>query len=179
VDRAKQGDGEAFDALARAVGDRCMAIACRILRDADLAEDAVQAALIVSWRELRTLRDPDRFEPWLHRILTNECYAASRRQRRWSADIRLLPSPEREEPGDFLTVNDRDQLERAFRRLTLEQRAILVFHHYVDLPLAEVAERLGIPLGTAKSRLHHATAALRASVEADQRSFGVPEERPA
>jgi len=76
-------------------------------------------------------------------------------------------------------VDDRDQLERAFRRLTLEQRAILVFHHYVDLPLAEVAERLGIPLGTAKSRLHHATAALRASVEADQRSFGIPEERPA
>jgi RNA polymerase sigma-70 factor (ECF subfamily) len=179
VDRAKQGDGEAFDALARAVGDRCMAIACRILRDADLAEDAVQAALIVSWRELRTLRDPDRFEPWLHRILTNECYAASRRQRRWSADIRLLPSPEREDPGDFLTVNDRDQLERAFRRLTLEQRTVLVFHHYVGLQLTEVADRLGIPIGTVKSRLHHATTALRASLEADARTPSVSQERMA
>ena len=88
VDRAKRGDEEAFDALARLVGDRCMAIAYRILRDADLAEDAVQAALIMAWRELRTLRDPDRFEPWLHRILTNECYAEARRRTRWSADIR-------------------------------------------------------------------------------------------
>ncbi len=135
VDQAKRGDEEAFDALARMVGDRCMAIACRILRDADRAEDAVQAALITAWRELRTLRDPDRFEPWLH-------------------------------PEGILTVNDRDQLERAFRRLTLEQRAVLVFHHYLGLPLPEVADRLGIPRGTAKSRLHHATAALRAS---DQR----------
>jgi RNA polymerase sigma-70 factor (ECF subfamily) len=75
VERATRGDGEAFDALARLVGDRCMAIAFRILRDADQAEDAVQTALIIAWRELRTLRDPDRFEPWLHRILTNECYA--------------------------------------------------------------------------------------------------------
>lgn len=93
VDRAKLGDGEAFDALARTVGDRCMAIACRILRDADRAEDAVQAALITAWRELRTLRDPDRFEPWLHRILTNACYAEARRGRRWTAEIRR-PSPE-------------------------------------------------------------------------------------
>ena len=167
VDRAKQGDGEAFDALARAVGDRCMAIACRILRDADLAEDAVQAALIVSWRELRTLRDPDRFEPWLHRILTNECYAASRRQRRWSADIRLLPSPEREEPGDFLTVNDRDQLERAFRSLSLNHRTVVVLHHYLDLPLDRVAEIVGAPVGTVGSRLHYATGQLRSALIAD------------
>ena len=91
VDQAKRGDEEAFDALARMVGDRCMAIAVRILRDSHLAEDAVQSALIVAWRELRTLRDPDRFEPWLHRILTNECYAEARRRTRWSANIRVLP----------------------------------------------------------------------------------------
>ena len=94
VDRAKRGDEEAFDALARKVGDRCMPIACRILRDVDRAEDAVQAALIVAWRELRTLRDPERFEPWLHRILTNECYAEARRRTRWSTDIRVLPTEE-------------------------------------------------------------------------------------
>jgi len=159
------------------VGDRCMAIATRILRDADLAEDAVQSALIIAWRELRSLRDPDRFEAWLHRILTNECYAEARRERRISAQIRVLPMADQAEPVGILTVNDRDQLERAFRRLTLEQRSILVFHHYLDLPLAEVAERLGIPLGTAKSRLHHATAALRASLEADARIPSVSQER--
>ena len=177
VDRAKQGDGEAFDALARLVGDRCMAIACRILRDSDLAEDAVQAALITAWRELRTLRDPDRFEPWLHRILTNECYAEARRRRRWSADIRILPVADQRDSDELLTVHDRDQLERAFRRLTLEQRAVLVFHHYLDLTLADVAERLGIPVGTAKSRLHHATTALRASLEADARTPSISQER--
>ena len=179
VDRARRGDGEAFDALARQVGDRCMAIACRILRDFDLAEDAVQAALITAWRELRGLRDPDRFEPWLHRILTNECYAEARRRRRWSADIRVLPVERAGDAGELLTVNDRDQLERAFRRLTLEQRAVLVFHHYLGLPLTEVADRLGIPVGTAKSRLHHASAALRASLEADARGPTIDQEQRA
>jgi RNA polymerase sigma-70 factor (ECF subfamily) len=169
VDRAKRGDEEAFDALARSVGDRCMAIASWILRDANLAEDAVQAALVRAWRELRKLRDADRFEPWLHRILTNECYAEARRRTRWSANIRVLAVSDSVDSGGILTVNNRDQLERAFRRLTLEQRSVLVFHHYLDLPLPEIALRLGIPLGTAKSRLHHATAALRASLEADDR----------
>jgi RNA polymerase sigma factor (sigma-70 family) len=170
VDRAKRGDEEAFDALARQVGDRCMAIASWILRDADLAEDAVQAALVRAWSELRTLRDPDRFEGWLHRILTNECYAKARRRVRWSARIRLLPVAEPGDSGGILTVNDRDQLERAFRRLTLEQRSVLVFHHVVGLPVAEIADRLEIPLGTAKSRLRLATSALRASLEADDRT---------
>lgn len=179
VDQAKRGDEEAFDALARMVGDRCMAIAYRILRDADLADDAVQAALITAWRELRALRDPDRFEPWLHRILTNECYAEARRRTRWSAEIRILPVDREQDSGGILTVNDRDQLDRAFRRLTLEQRAVLVFHHYLDLTVVEVAERLGIPSGTVKSRLHHATTALRASLEADARTSSVSQERPA
>ena len=176
VDQAKRGDEEAFDALARLVGDRCMAIAVRILRDAHLAEDAVQSALVVAWKELRTLRDPDRFEPWLHRILTNECYAEARRRTRWTANIRLLPV-ESHESSDLMTIDDRDQLERAFRRLTLEQRAVLVFHRYLGLSLPEVADRLGIPLGTAKSRMHHATAALRASLEADDRTPRMSQER--
>jgi len=167
VDRAKRGDEEAFDALARLVGDRCMAIASWILRDTDLAEDAVQATLVRAWRDLRSLRDPERFEPWLHRILTNECYAEARRQRRWSANVRVLAAANTAAREDVLTIHDRDQLDRAFRRLTIEQRTVLVFHHSVGLPLTEVAARLGIPLGTAKSRLHHATAALRASLEAD------------
>jgi RNA polymerase sigma-70 factor (ECF subfamily) len=157
-----------------------MAIACRILRDTDMADDAVQSALIVAWREIRSLRDPERFEAWLHRILARECYAEARRGRRWSADVRVLPMDQPTGPEEILTVNDRDQLERAFRRLTLEQRAVLVFHHYVGLPLPEVAKRLEIPIGTAKSRLHYATAALRASLEADARTgSSMPEERPA
>jgi RNA polymerase sigma-70 factor (ECF subfamily) len=155
-----------------------MAIASRILRDSDRAEDAVQAALIKAWRELRSLRDPERFEPWLHRILTHECYAEARRGRRMRAEIRVLPV-QRKDPSEILTVNDRDQLERAFRRLTLEQRSVLVFHHYLGLTVAEVADLLGIPLGTAKSRLHHATAALRASIEADLRAPPLSQEQSA
>jgi len=169
IERAKLGDRDAFDDLARSAGDRCMAIACRILRDTDLAEDAVQASLITAWRELRSLRDADRWEPWLHRILVNACYAEARRRRRWSSAIRMLPVEVASGRDEILTVHDRDQLERAFRRLTVEQRAVLVLHHYVGLPVPEVADRLGIPLGTAKSRIHHATIALRASLEADAR----------
>jgi RNA polymerase sigma-70 factor (ECF subfamily) len=179
VDRAKSGDREAFDTLARTVADRCMAIAYRILRDADLADDAVQSALITAWRELRALRDPDRFEPWLHRILTYACYAEARRRTRWSSDIHALPTSGSMSADDTLTVEDRDQLERAMRRLTLEQRAVIVFTHYLDLSLPEVADRLGIPLGTVKSRHHYAMTALRASVEADARTPSIAQERPA
>src|SRR6185436_502064 len=103
--------------------------------------------------------DPDAFEPWLHRILTHECYAEARRRTRMRAEVRVLPMNAQQESNELLSVHDRDQLERAFRRLTLEQRAVLVFHHYLGLPMPEVAEHIGIPLGTAKSRLHHATAA--------------------
>ena len=179
VDQARRGDDEAFGALARMVGDRCLSIAFRILRDVDLADEAVQASLVAAWRDLPMLREPDRFEPWLHRILTRECYTLARERRRWSADIRLLPRPETSAPNEFLTIEDRDQLDRAFRRLPIEHRAVLVYHHYLGLPLTEVAERVGVPLGTVKSRLHHAAAAMRASVDADARSATTSEERPA
>jgi len=170
VEQARHGDVEAFDALARTVGDRCMAIAVRILRDADLAADAVQAALISAWRQIRSLRDPDRFEPWLFRILTNACYAEAKRRRHWSGDLRILPVEGAYGPDEYLTVHDRDQLDRAFRRLTIEQRVVLVFHHYLGLSLAEVADLQRIPIGTAKSRLFHATSAMRASLDADART---------
>jgi RNA polymerase sigma factor (sigma-70 family) len=177
VHLAKGGDAEAFDSLARLVGDRCLAIAVRILRDVDLAEDAVQAALITAWTELRSLREPSRFEPWIHRILTNACYAEARRRKRWTEGLRILPVTGSAGPDEYLTVDDRDVLERAFRRLTVQQRAVLVYHHYLGLSISEVATRTGLPVGTAKSRLHHATRALRASLEADARTAADPQER--
>ena len=177
VRQAQRGDAEAFDALARMVGDRCLAIAVRILREVDLAEDAVQAALVTAWTDIRVLRDPSRFEPWLHRLLTNACYAEARRRKRWAEGLRILPVEGTHGPDEYLTVNDRDLLERAFRRLTLQQRAVLVFHHYLGLSISEVAVRTGLPVGTAKSRLHHATRALRASIEADARPTADTQER--
>ena len=179
VTQAKQGDREAFDALARLTGDRCMAIAFRILRDFDHADDAVQAALVTAWREIRALRDPELFEPWLHRILTHACYAEARRRRRWSESIRVLQVEPVHGSDDYLTIESRDELEHAFRRLTVEQRAVLVFHLYLGLPLPAVAERLGVPVGTVKSRLHHAKQALRASLEADARASSASQERTA
>jgi RNA polymerase sigma-70 factor (ECF subfamily) len=179
VEQAKRGDREAFDSLTRLTGDRCMAIAFRILRDFDLADDAVQAALLTAWRELRTLRDPGRFEPWLHRILTNACYAEARQRRRRSSEVRLLPVEAEYGPDEYAAVENRDQLERAFRRLTVQQRAVLVFHHYLGLSLPEVAARTGLPLGTVKSRMHHAKQALRASLDAEARSSTTSKERSA
>jgi RNA polymerase sigma-70 factor (ECF subfamily) len=179
VEQAKRGDREAFDALARVTGDRCMAIAFRILRDFDRADDAVQTALLTAWREIRTLRDPELFEPWLHRILTNACYTEARRGARRSEVIRLLPVEPVHGSDEFQNVEHRDQLERAFRRLTVEQRAVLVFHHYLELPLPEIADRIGIPLGTVKSRMYHAKQALRAALEADARTTPSTQERPA
>jgi RNA polymerase sigma-70 factor (ECF subfamily) len=179
VTQAKQGDREAFDALARLTGDRCMAIAFRILRDFDLADDAVQTALVKAWSEIRSLRDASLFEPWLHRILTRACYAEARRRRRWVEGVRVVAIEPVHGPDAAQALEHRDQLERAFRRLTVEQRAILVFHHYLGLPLPEVAERIGIPVGTAKSRMHHAKRALRASLEADARLSASSAERSA
>jgi len=177
VAQAKRGDREAFDSLARLTGDQCMAIAFRILRDYDLADDAVQSALLTAWRELRTLRDPERFEPWLHRILTNACFAETRRRRQWTERIQLIPVEPVHGPDEYQTVDNRDQFERAFRRLTVEQRAVLVFHHYLGLSISEVATRTDLPVGTAKSRLHHATRALKASIDADARAIPPSQER--
>ena len=169
VERARAGDEEAFASLARAAGDRLLAIAYRILRDLGLAEDAVQQTLVIAWRELPQLRDIERFDAWIHRLLVNACYAEARRGRRWAANVRVLPVDGPTAPDDFVTVTQRDQLDRGFRRLPPEQRAVFVFHHYLGLTLPETADELGVPLGTVKSRLHYATNTLRAALEADLR----------
>jgi RNA polymerase sigma-70 factor (ECF subfamily) len=177
LDRAREGDEEAFGALVRAVGDRCIFIAHRILRDAELAEDAVQVALVQVWRELPALRDLDRFEAWLHRILVNACYAEARRGRHFTADIALLETDGPAAVDEYLAVHDRDQLDRGFRRLPPDQRAVLVFHFALGLTVPEVADHLGIPLGTALSRLSYATASIRAALEADARSSILDQEQ--
>ena len=169
VEQAQQGEREAFAILARSRGDRLFAIANRILRDVTRSEDAVQQALVIAWRELRRLRDPDLFDAWLQRLLVHACYREARRMRAWSANVRVLPIDGPPVPDNTLAVAHRDQLERGFRRLPPEQRAILVMHHYLGLEPAEIAETLGIPAGTARSRLHYAHRAMRAALEADER----------
>ena len=169
VIRAQHGDEEAFASLAVAAGDRLHAVAHRILRDIDLAEDATQQALLTVWRDLPQLRDPARFDAWSYRLLVRACYAEARRTRRWAPNLRLLPADEPVGGGRLEPVVDRDQLERGFRRLSIDHRAVVVLHHYLDMPLDEVAETLGVPVGTVRSRLHHAMRGLRAALDADAR----------
>ena len=170
VEAARNGDREAYVDLIRVRSDRLFAIAQRILRDIDRAEDALQDALVIAWRDLRGLRDPDRFDAWLQRLLINVCIAQATRERRRTANLRVLPIDGPAAPDELLSIADRDQLDRGFRRLPPEQRAILVLHHYLGYEPSEIAETLGIPAGTARSRLHHAHRAMRAALEADARS---------
>ena len=165
VERARSGDQEAFADLVHQVSDTLLGVARRILRDPGLAEDVLQNALLTIWRKLPHLRDADRFEGWAFRILVHACYADAPRNRRWASTIRVLHTDVASDVDDIQKVSDRDELERAFRRLPLDQRAVFVLHHHVGLPLVAVAETLGIPDGTARSRLHYATRALRAAFE--------------
>jgi RNA polymerase sigma factor (sigma-70 family) len=167
VERARAGDREAFASLVALTSDRMYAIAIRILRDGHLAEDALQGALISAWRQLPTLRDPARFEAWVRRLLVHACYAEARRRRSWTTNVRVLPIDGPASPDQTVSIDDRDTLDRAFRRLSVEQRAVFVLHHHTGLSLAEIADAIGIPAGTARSRLHYATRTLRAAIEAD------------
>jgi RNA polymerase sigma-70 factor (ECF subfamily) len=171
VEQARKGDREAFAVLVHQDDDNLYAVACRILRDPGLAEDALQNALVLAWRRIPKLRDPDRFEAWIHRILVHACYDESQRARHWKTDVRVLPMGGPSTPDGSAALADRDELERAFRHLTIEQRAVFVLHHYLGLPLVEVAELLDIPAGTARSRLHYAIAGLRTALSAEPDSI--------
>lgn len=172
VEQASAGDHAAFSQLAGASIGGLYRIAHLILRDGDLANDAVQNALIAAWQDIRGLRDPNRFDAWLHRLTVRACYRVARTQRhRASREVELTPMhelPSGDDDQRLLAV--RDQLERGFRRLSTEERSVLVLHYYLDLPLAEAAEIMGIPLGTMKSRLNRATRALRAALDAQDRA---------
>ena len=169
VARAQKGDEEAFAAICVSTGNRLYAVAHRILRDITLAEDATQQALLNIWRDLPQLRDPAHFDAWSYRLLVRACYAEGRRTRRWAPNLKLLPADEPTVSAGLSSVVDRDQLERGFRRLSIDHRAVVVLHHYLDMTLDEVAVTLGIPVGTVRSRLHYAMRGLRSALEADAR----------
>ena len=170
VIRAREGDRHAFsELLARSIG-KLTAVARMILRDEHAAQDAVQEACIEAWRSLPGLREPDRFDAWMRKLLVRSCFDGIRRRRRVSlAEIAWRPSADPIVTGPEQGLDLHDQLERGLARLPADQRAVVVLIYYLDLPLAEAAQALGIPLGTTKSRLNRATNALRAAIEADDR----------
>jgi RNA polymerase sigma-70 factor, ECF subfamily len=168
VRRAAHGDRDAFDVLMADALDRLYALARLILRDSDLAEDAVQEALIHCWRELPRLRDSGRFEAWLNRLLVNAATDQHRRRRRFQALVSVIPDTSVQ--SDFsIELAVADELRVAFERLRLEHRVVLVLHHYLDLSVPEIADVLAVPTGTIKSRLHYAAQAMRAAVDAGAR----------
>jgi RNA polymerase sigma-70 factor (ECF subfamily) len=166
VQRAMQGDEEAFDALVGIVGDSMHSVARRILRDTNLAQDATQQALLDAWRHLPALRDPDRFDAWAHRLLVRACYAEAKRDRRQRGTLTILRD-EGSDPDSSTRLATRDQLDRGFRQLSVEHRTVVVLVHYLGLTPAEAADRMGTPAGTARSRLHYALLQLRSAFEAD------------
>jgi RNA polymerase sigma-70 factor (ECF subfamily) len=170
VERAIDGDHEAFVSIAAGAYDRLIAIARLILRDEEAASDAVQEALTSAWLHIRAVRDARRFDAWLNRLVVHASYREARRHRGRSAEIAFshIDMPDRRDAVS--EVDTRDQIERGFRRLDVQQRAVLAVHHYLQLSDAEAAVVLGIPVGTVKSRLNRATAALRAALEADDRA---------
>jgi RNA polymerase sigma-70 factor (ECF subfamily) len=175
VVRAMRGDHDAFAALVGAASSRLYALASLILRDPGRAEDATQEAFVKAWRELPRLRDVDHFDAWLRRLVVNACYDEGRRIHR-RAEVTLLSIGDRSRsdssPGGDMstTLADSDRIERAFRTLPLDQRTVLVLQHYFDLSHAEIAETVGIPLGTVKSRVRYGIAAMRAALDTDDRS---------
>jgi RNA polymerase sigma-70 factor (ECF subfamily) len=168
VERARRGDRQAFAELVRAAGARLDATARLILRNPDLAQDAVQDTLIRAWGSLPGLRDPATFDHWLHSLVAHACIDLLRKRRRRVVEVELTPMHFTEALDDAGQIADRDLLDRALARLQPEERAVVVLHFYLDLPLPQVARMLGIPGGTAKSRLHRSLGILRSAMSIDE-----------
>jgi RNA polymerase sigma-70 factor, ECF subfamily len=178
VERAIAGDRGAFNELASQSVARLYGVAMLILRDPDRASDATQEALIAAWRDLSALRDAERFDAWVHRLLVRACHREARRDRRRRiVEVRELPLDDHVGVDELPVFFDRDQLERGFRRLGIDERAIVVLHHIEGFALAEVAIVLGLPLGTVKSRLHRSLNTMRAALDADARVVSLDRER--
>jgi RNA polymerase sigma factor (sigma-70 family) len=174
VERAQRGDHDAFATLVGTTVGRSDALARLILRDPERAKDAIQDAYVRAWRDLPALRDPERFEAWLRRLVVHACLNEARRVRRRPLEVELLPIDQPSTTDSTASLADRDEIERGFRRLEPEQRAVIVLHYYLGYPLPEVAELMDVPLGTAKSRLHRAIRSLRGAVDADSRLSTAP-----
>ena len=179
VERAMGGDHDAFSELARVSAGRLLVIARLILHDEASAEDATQETLVAAWRHVRGLRDPDRFEAWLHRLLINACHREARKGRLRSSREVHVPFIDVPQPDSTGQLVARDQLDRGFRRLDVDHRAVIVLYYYIGLRPEEAAEILGLPPGTVRSRLHRAMQQMRAALEADARTQPVGEGRPA
>jgi RNA polymerase sigma-70 factor, ECF subfamily len=164
VVRAQDGDREAYEAVASAVARSLYLTAYRIVRDADAAHDATQQALVAIWRELPSLRDPDRFHAWAYRLVVRACLDQDRRARRAGVRHVALDDMIPTRDDGIATADTRDQLERALRTLSIQHRTVVVLHHYAGLSLGEIAEILGVPYGTVGSRMHHAIRSLRAAL---------------
>jgi RNA polymerase sigma factor (sigma-70 family) len=169
IERARSGDREAFGQLAAGEVDRLHGIASLILHDSDLAKDAVQEALVRCWQQLPKLRDVARFDGWLYRILVNAAADEVKRRRRLQTSVRAI-DVEPSVPDSSQQIADRAELEQGFRRLSIDQRSIVVLHHYAGLTFDEVADALAIAPGTVRTRYYGAISAMRAALEADART---------
>jgi RNA polymerase sigma-70 factor (ECF subfamily) len=167
VEQAREGDHDAFAELVRVAVVRLDRAARLILRDPELARDAVQEGLLRAWRDLPGLRDPDRFDAWLHRLIVNACIDQTRRRRRRPIEVELAPLHEPLIPDGSGPLADRDQVDTALRRLDERGRAIVVLHYYLGMPLTDVAATLSIPIGTVKSRLHRALEDMRLAIDVE------------
>ena len=166
VERARGGEHDAFAVLVHAAIARLDAAARLILRDRELARDAVQDALVRAWRDLPGLRDPEKFDAWLYRLTVHACLDIARRRRRRVHEVELTPITAPFEADATGRIADRELLDDALRRLDPEWRAVVVLHYYLGMPLPDVASELGIPLGTAKSRLHRSLGVMRTTLQA-------------
>ena len=175
VVRARSGDVEAFTQLAQASFPRLDGIATLILHDPDRAEDAVQEALLKAWRHVRALRDAGAWDAWLRRLTVRACYDVARKEsRRTRLEVPVDPDPAMAGTTDDIGgLADRDWLGSELSRLDIDQRAVIVLHYYLDLPVNEVAETLGIPYGTAASRLHRGLEAIRKAIRTDPEAAGL------
>jgi RNA polymerase sigma factor (sigma-70 family) len=167
VERAIDGDAEAFSSLVGTSASQQYAIASLILRDRDRAQDAVQEALIAAWRNIGALRTPDAWDAWLRRLTVHACYSVARRDaRRKKVELKATLDPELQASDDpSRALVERDRVERELERLGIEQRAVIVLVYYIGHSLGEAAEILDVPIGTAKSRLHRALETLRRSMD--------------